>query len=188
MPNNDQVFILDQGPTPNYMPSMPLPADKRSADFIEKIDPKHLIDELYNRLRGRELMSNGKWEFVPELVDYALSERGARDICTIVRPLASLVTTIGNWKDPQVKARLLNIMDETNELMLAHWEDYNIHNASQFTYVKSLLTSTVTGALMQAREGSTGRLIKENVTENVNVNEDRRPRNSWANIANLGRR
>lgn len=154
---------------------VPIPQRNDRADLIERIKPDAIVEFIRQRLLGKEWdESSKKWIVNPALKDNALTEAGAAQVANLMLGTSSINTTISRYKEDVIQARLRGITNELMVMLVGNWNKFGIKNTAQFYFVYSIVFSNALAVLSQAGGGSIQELLKGTVTENRNINMDKR--------------
>lgn len=155
--------------------AVPLASKSDRADLIDKIKPEQVVELIRQRLMGKEFKDN-QWVDVKALQNRKLTEAGAWEVSNYVLGVASIATSISKLKDHEIKLRLRNLTKAVQRSLVANWHesDFNIKNTSMLHYVHQIVFSVCLVVLKQADEASIQELLKATVTENRNVNTERK--------------
>jgi hypothetical protein len=88
--------------------------------------------------------------------------------------VSTISTTISKLDDREIKGRLLGLTRSTQLDIVANWRAYGITNTAQMWFVHNLIFTNALVVLKQADDASIQELLKGTVTENRNVNTERR--------------
>jgi hypothetical protein len=168
---SDEVVVIPAGSFGGG--SLPVPSRSDRADLIDKIKPELSVDNIRHRLMGEEF-KNGVWVEVPALKERKLSEVGAWEISNLMLGVSTISVSISNLKDYEIKQRLLSIAKTAQYLMLANWRAYGMKNTAQQNYVHEIVFSNTLVVLKQAGDASIQELLKATVTENRNIQSERK--------------
>ena len=171
---SDEVVFLPAGQNIGSN-AVPLASKSDRADLIDKIKPEQVVELIRQRLMGKEFKNNA-WVDVPALANRKLTEAGAWEVSNYTLGVASIATSISKLKDQEIKKRLRNLTKAVQRTLVANWHetDYNIKNTSMLHYVHQIVFSVCLVVLKQADEASIQELLKATVTENRNVNTERK--------------
>jgi len=149
----------------NYGMSVPMPSMKDSkADLLEKINPTAIVEEIRQRLMGRELI-NGEWTFIPELADRALTKKGAFDIANLMLSVSSQNVSISKLDDKDIRNRTMNVLKTAMRMCLKNWREYGINGTDQFFFVKEIVVSNTFITLKQPEGEGIRKLIMGTISE-----------------------
>jgi len=159
---------------PQYYPpspvSYPPPTMDSKADLLDKIRPEETIEEIKQRLMGKEWDSvQEKWIFNPALKDIALTEVGASAITNLIFPASTRTVSVSNLKDEEIKKRLLSLVKTAMKMCLDNWKIYGINSVSQLYFVKEIVYTNTLVALKQPENEGIRRLLNSVISENRNV-------------------
>jgi hypothetical protein len=165
--------------------NVPVPQKSDKADLIDKINPDRMVIEIRHRLLGEEF--NGtEWVKIPALQEFALTERGAWEISSLMMGTSSINTTISKYKEETIKARLRRIAKDAQYMLISNWREYGVRNTAQFYFVHSIVFSNALAVLSQAGEGSIQELVKGTVYENRNVNTEKKEPGKLRRMLGMG--
>lgn len=171
MAQDDQIIMI-----PTNMGgggSMPIPQRSDRADLIDKIKPEQMVEIIRHRLMGEEYLNN-KWVAVPALKNRKLTEVGGWEIANLMLGVSSVNISISKMKDFEIKRRALNIAKTAQKMLLANWLEYGLKNTAQQNYVHEIIFSNTLAVLKQADEASIQELLKATVTENRNIQTEKK--------------
>lgn len=157
----------------NMPSSVPVPSRSDRADFIDKIKPEQIVEIIRHRLLGEEWI-NGKWEKISQLQQYALTDVGAWDIANLMLGVATINVSISKLKDFEIKRRLKRIARTAQIKLLSNWIEYGLRNTGQQDFIHEIVFTNTLVVLKQADEASIQELMKATVTENRNVNTEKK--------------
>lgn len=144
-------------------------SDSKS-DLLDKIRPEDVIEEIKQRLMGKEWNSrNEKWVLNPSLKDIALTEVGSSAITNLMFPASTRSVSISSLKDEEIKKRLLSLVRTGMKMCLDNWETYGIKHTSQLFFVKEIIYTNTLVALKQPENEGIRRLLNSIISENRNV-------------------
>ncbi len=124
-------------------PALPYRIDNTGkADLLDKINPDRVVEEIKNRLMGREFIrKNMRWEDNFILKKNAVSELCANDMATLVLSVSNPNVSISKLKDEEIRKRAYGVMEAAIKMLIANWKDYRITNIAQITYVSEIVFS-----------------------------------------------
>jgi hypothetical protein len=177
-PQEEQIVYMSPGG------SVPVPQKSDRADMIDKIKPEALVETIRHRLLGEELIDS-TWVPVQALKKFALTPRGAWDISNLMLGVSSINTTVSKIKEEVIKQRLRRIARDCQLMLVAHWREYGIKNTAQMHFVHNIVFTNAMMVLFQAGDGSIQELLKGTVTENRNINSERKEPGKWRRLLGL---
>lgn len=140
------------------------------ADILDKIRPDLVIEEIKQRLMGREYSEEkGEWVQNVGLRDIALTEVGASAITNLMFPASTRNVSVSLLKDDEIKKRLLSIVRTAMKMCLDNWQDYGIHSVAQLYFVKEIVYTNTLVALKQSENEGIRRMLMGTMTENRSV-------------------
>ena len=133
-------------------PVMPYSVDNLSkADLLDKINPNEVVEELKNKLMGREFdRKTQTWVLNPFLKKNAVSELCANEMSNLILSVSNKNVSISKLNDKEIRLRAYSIMKTAVKMMLANWISYDITNSSQINYVADILFSIAFITMKQA--------------------------------------
>lgn len=133
-------------------PTIPYPVDATGrADLLDKIKPQLIIEDIKNRLMGRELdIDTNRWVFKKELKDEAVSEVCANDMAILILSVSNQNTSLSKLKDKEIRQRAYSMMETAIRRMLTDWDRYKLTNSAQINYVADIVYSLIFITLKQA--------------------------------------
>jgi hypothetical protein len=129
-----------------YAPPLAMPSEK--ADVIDKIQPGKVVEEIRQRLLGKEEI-NGRWVVNPFMEARALTEIGAWEICSLMLPASSQNTAMTKLNPVQIRSRLLNLTRTAQFMCLRNWKEYGIKGTDQLWFVHEIVFTNTLAALNQ---------------------------------------
>lgn len=137
------------------------------ADLLDKINPEGVVEELKQRLMGREWDSiKEQWTQNPQLINISLSSAGAFGITTLIFPTSTKNTAMTNLTDEEIKKRLMSLIRTTMKLCLDNWKEYGIKSISQLYFIKDVVYTSTLVSLKQPENEGVRRLLNNIVSEN----------------------
>ena len=153
-----------------YAPSAGMPHLDSKADLLDKIRPEEAVEEIKQRLMGKEYDTNQeRWIMNPALKDIALTEVGASAITNLIFPASTRNVSISSLNNDEIKARLLSLIKTAMKMCLDNWESYGINSVSQLYFVKEIVYTSTLVALKQPENEGIRRLLNSVISENRNV-------------------
>jgi len=163
MEGHEQQYV-NQPPGGGYFP-----VDNK-ADLLDKIRPEEVIEEIKQRLMGKEFDTiKEQWILNPGLKDIALTEIGASAITNLMFSASTRSVSISNLKDDEIKKRLLSIIRTAMKMCLDNWESYGIKHTSQLYFVKEVVYTNTLVVLKQPENEGIRRLINSTISEQRSV-------------------
>jgi len=140
------------------------------ADLLDKIRPEETIEEIKQRLMGKEWDSTKEeWILNPALQDIALTEIGASAITNLIFPASTRTVSVSNLNNDEIKKRLLSLVKTAMKMCLDNWEIYGIHSVSQLYFVKEIVFTNTLVALKQPENEGIRRLLNSVISENRSI-------------------
>lgn len=130
----------------NYSPPITMPSER--ADVIDKIQPGKVVEEIRQRLMGKEKLQ-GKWIQNPFMKDRALTEQGAWELCSLMMPASSQNTAMTKFNSSQIRNRVLGIAKTAQYMCLKNWKEYGIKGIDQLWFVHEIIFTNTLAALNQ---------------------------------------
>lgn len=161
-------------PGSSSSPTLPyVPQRSDRADLIDKIKPDLIVETIRNMLMGKDL-KDGIWieNQNEDIKKNALSEKGARDIATLILSVSNQNTAISKLDDTVIRRRTLGILRSAHELIIKNWKEYNITGIDQISYYHNIIFSLVFIILKQPEGEGIRKLIAGTISENRNVGAD----------------
>lgn len=153
-----------------YPPSTNYPLQDSKADLLDKIRPEESIEEIKQRLMGKEWDNiKEKWILNPALKDIALTEVGASAITNLMFPASTRNVSVSNLKDEEIKKRLLSLVRTAMKMCLDNWECYGIKHTSQLFFVKEIVYTNTLVTLKQPENEGIRRLLNSIISEQRSV-------------------
>jgi len=153
-----------------YPPSQGGYMPDSKADLLDKIRPEETIEEIKQRLLGKEFdKTSNRWVANPALMDYALTEKGASAITNLIFPASTRTVSVSNLKDEEIKKRLLSLVKTAMKMCLDNWREYGIKSESQLYFIKEIVYTNTLVALKQPENEGIRRLLNSTIQENRNV-------------------
>jgi hypothetical protein len=154
----------------SYPPSSGMMNFDSKADLLDKIRPEEIIEQIKQRLMGKEWDSNKeRWVENIGLKNISLTEIGASAITNLIFPASTRNVSISNLKDEEIKKRLLSLIKTAMKMCLDNWEEYGINSVSQLYFVKEIVFTNTLVALKQPENEGIRRLLNSVISENRNV-------------------
>jgi hypothetical protein len=162
------------------MGGMPMPSMRDGkADLLEKINPTAIVEEIRQRLMGKEFI-NGEWIFIKELGDRSLTKKGAFDIANLMLSASSQNVSISKLDDKDIRNRTMNILKTAMRMCLKNWKEYGIQGTDQFFYVKEIVVSNTFITLKQPEGEGIRKLIMGTIAEQNIKSENREQKRGWS--------
>jgi len=162
------------------MGSVPMPSMRDGkADLLEKINPTAIVEEIRQRLMGREFI-NGEWVIVQELSDRALTKKGAFDIANLMLSASSQNVSISKLDDKDIRNRTMNILKTAMRMCLKNWKEYGITGTDQFFFIKETVVSNTFITLKQPEGEGIRKLIMGTIAEQNIKSEAREQRGGFS--------
>jgi len=140
------------------------------ADLLDKIRPEETVEEIKQRLMGREWDSiKGKWIVNPALRDMALTEIGASAIATLIFPTCSRTSSLSNLNEKIIWNRWLAIVRTLEKTILDNWQSWGINSVAQIFWASEIVKSAVLISLKQPENEGIRRLLNSVISESRNV-------------------
>jgi hypothetical protein len=147
------------------------------ADLLDKIRPEETIEEIKQRLMGKEWDKvQERWVQNPALKNIALTEIGASAITNLMFPASTRTVSVSNLKDEEIKKRLLSLVRTAMKMCLDNWQEYGIKSIAQLYFIKEIVYTNTLVALKQPEGEGIRRLLNSTISESRNVStygEDR---------------
>jgi hypothetical protein len=156
---------------PSYPPQAGNYARNDKADILDKIRPEDTIEEIKQRLMGKEYDTiKEEWIYNPALKDVSLTIVGACAITNLIFPASTRTVSVSNLNDEEIKRRLLNLVKTAMKMCLDNWESYGIKSVSQLYFVKEVVYTNTLVALKQPENEGIRRMLNSTIQENRSVN------------------
>ena len=153
-----------------YPPSMGGMYMDSKADLLDKIRPEDTIEEIKQRLLGKEFdAEQGRWVVNPGLQELALTPVGASAITNLIFPASTRTVSVSNLKDEEIKKRLLHFVKTAMKMCLDNWREYGIKSESQLYFIKEIIYTNTLVALKQPENEGIRRLLNSTIQENRSV-------------------
>lgn len=146
------------------------------ADLIDKINPKEAVENVRQRLLGKDLI-NGEWRDIPALKERRLTDVGAWEISNLMLGVSTISVSISKLKDIEIKRRAHQIAKTAQYLLVANWLSYGLKNTAQQYYVHQIVFSNTLVVLKQADDASIQELLKGTLHENRQVYQEPKKEN-----------
>lgn len=179
--DEDQIIAMPMGM------STGVPQQQRSdrADFIDKIKPEIVAENLRQKLLGKHFI-NGEWKELESLKEWKLTEVGAESISNLLLGVSTISTTISIYKEHMIRNRLRNLAKAYAIISVTNREAYGFRNHSHILLIYQIFFSSALAVLQQAENGSIQELLKGTVHEQRNVNQDIKPPSRLRRILGMG--
>ena len=142
-----EQYIETQAPALPY-----LPESTGKADLLDKINPDRIVEDIKQRLMGREFDRKTKtWKVNPFLKENAVSELCANDMAILVLSVSNPNVSISKLNDKEIRRRAYSVMETAIKMLLAKWEEYDITNSAQIRYVAEIVFSIAFITMKQKR-------------------------------------
>jgi len=162
---------------PQMSGGYPMPDNK--ADLLDKIRPEETIEEIKQRLMGKEWdRTLEKWVENPALKSIALTPIGASSLTNLMFPASTRTVSVSNLKDEEIKKRLLHLVKTAMKMCLDNWKEYGITSISQLYFVKEIVYTNTLVALKQPENEGIRRLLNSTISENRSVSTYGEEKNS----------
>ena len=153
-----------------YFPPQGFTHPDSKADFLDKIRPEEIIEQIRQRLMGKIYNPlTEEWEESIGLKELALTEVGASAITNLMYPASTRNVSISNLKDEEIKKRLLSLVRTVMKMCLDNWHEYGINSISQLYFVKEIVYTNTLVALKQPENEGIRRMINSTIQESRNV-------------------
>lgn len=153
-----------------YFPPQGFSHPDSKADFLDKIRPEEIIEQIRQRLMGKIFNPmTEEWEESRGLKEIALKEEGASAITNLMYPASTRNVSISNLKDEEIKKRLLSLVRTAMKMCLDNWHEYGINSISQLYFVKEIVYTNTLVALKQPENEGIRRMINSTIQESRNV-------------------
>jgi len=171
----DQYY---EDPQYGYAPPMNYQSNEK-ADLLEKIKPSAIVEEIRNRLMGKELI-NGQWETIPELRGRALTRQGAADISNLMLAVSSQNVSISKLKNDEIRDRTLNIVRTAQRMCLKNWKEYGIKGTDQLYFIHQIVMSNTFITLKQPEGEGIRKMLMGTIAEQNIKSESSDKKRGWS--------
>lgn len=153
-------------------PAMPYPIATDKADLLDKINPDKVVEQLKNKLMGREFdKQTNLWVSNPYLKKNAVSELCANEMANLILSVSNANVSISKLKDDEIRKRAYSIMKTAVSMMMSNWAEYKITNTAQLDYVANIVFSIAFITMKQADNEGIRKMIVGTRTEVHSINE-----------------
>lgn len=124
-------------------PQMQYPMDgSNKADLLDKINPDKVVEEMKNKLMGREFNEKTRtWIANENLKRNAVSELCANDMANLILSVSNQNVSISKLSDKEIRLRAYSVMKTAIKMILANWKSYDISNSAQINFVSDIIFS-----------------------------------------------
>jgi len=168
--SDDYVYVDPKGnvvnnPNLSYVPQgNAYKQDK--GDILDKIRPDYIVEIIRHKLLGERFNNQtNKWEKVPELQKFALSELGAEQIANLMLAVSTQNSSISNLKDAEIKKRVMSIAKTAQYMAIENWLEYGIKRRNQLYFIHEIVFSNSLVVLKQPENEGIRRLIAGTIQE-----------------------
>ena len=165
-PDVSQSLINAPGLSYQGMPYPMMKGDK--ADLFEKIRPEQVINEMRNRLMGKDFV-DGKWVLIPGLKNISISEAGAWEIADLLFTVSNQSVSLSNLTEKKVERIALETAREGIYRIVSSWKMYGISSSSQIRLIGRMILNTARITLMQAMDEGIRVLLKGTMQEQRSI-------------------
>lgn len=163
-PVPDMTELYASQPDPNIGPMM-MSSTPVKSDILDKINPDEVVEMLYHKLKGEELV-NGDWRQVRN--DGVMTDEGARRISNLMLAVSNKNTPLCNLTPEETSARVINVCDDALRIMLENRKKFGITSIGQMYEIHSIVFSIVKMAMNQPQNNGIRNLLNHILYENRN--------------------